>query len=269
MVQAIQMSRPEHCERKMTDNLVPENGMAVLRPLISLATDRGVNTPRLFIQTCEKLTLEELARHYRAEVAHAPNRAGVGKPYLVATHQGIPSTGAFTNRNEEHLALAIFDRYGLPSAGLQLPDGEELHILDYQLPLKARRTDSGVGKVDLFGITGAGQAAVIELKAAKGGDTPLRALLEGLAYTAIVQANVATLRQEVQQRYDLTIATDVPRLFVMAPEEYRAQELVIRPRTCWHPRGSGWSACLRAGIAAALVELLTWLRFISRAPDEK
>lgn len=244
----------------MTDNLAPENGVVALRPLISLATDREVNTPGLFVQTCERLTWEELAQHYQVEMAHAPNRAGVGKSYLVATHQGIPSTGTFTNRNEEHLALAIFNRYRPPSAELQLPDGEELHILDYQLPLKARRTDSGVGKVDLFGITGSGQAAIIELKAAKGGDTPLRALLEGLAYTAIVQANVATLRQEVQQRYDLTIATDVPSLFVMAPEEYWS---AFRARLA----GRDWEDRLRAlaerimqgtGVAVNFVALSNW-----------
>ena len=50
-------------------------------------------------------------------------------------------------------------------------------------------------------------------------DTPLKALLEGLAYAAIVQANLASIRQEVQERYDLEITSDIPEVSVMAPEE--------------------------------------------------
>lgn len=236
------------------------NNNAVVRPLISLATNRAVNTPKLFVETSERLTGEELAQHYRAEMENAPDRASVGKSYLIDTHHGIPSTGTRTSRNEEHFALAIFNQHRPPSAGLQLPDGEELHILEYQLPLKARRSDLSVGKADLFGITGSGQAAVIELKAARGGDTPLRALLEGLAYTAIVQANLATLRKEVQQRYSRTITADTPRLIVMAPDDYWSRFRSRRGTKGWENQLQTLAdrILLEIGVAVDFVALRNW-----------
>ena len=232
---------------------------ATIRPLITLAADREVNAVRRFANACEKLTLGRLAQMYRAEMDQAPSRASVGKSYLIDTHHGVPSTGSSTTRDEEHLALAIFNQHRPPSAGLRLPGGEDLHILEYQLPLKARRNDTGVGKVDLFGITASGQAAIVELKAARGGDTPLRALLEGLAYAAIVQANLAMIRKEVQQRYSLVTATETPRLIVMAPEEYWAG---FRARLA-----RGWEDQIQAvadrilqgtGVAVAFIALRNW-----------
>ena len=56
-----------------------------------------------------------------------------------------------------------------------------LKIIDYQTPLKARQADSRIGKIDLLGLVG-DRLTVIELKAGGGSDSPLRALLEGLAY---------------------------------------------------------------------------------------
>ena len=245
----------------MTDNLARVNNNASVRPLITLAADREVNAARWFADACERLTREELAQKYQIEMEQAPSRASVGKSYLIDTHHGVPSTGSSTTRHEEHLALAIFNQHRPPSAGLQIPDGEELHILEYQLPLKARRSDAGVGKVDLLGITASGQAAIVELKAAQGGDTPLRALVEGLAYTAIIEANLAGLREEVQQRYSRTMTTDTPRLIVMAPEEYWAR---FRARLA----AASWENQLRAvadriaegtGVAVDFVALRNWL----------
>jgi hypothetical protein len=122
--------------------------------------------------------------NYRLEMTHAPHRRAVNRPYLVDLHGGVPSTGEHTSRHEEHLALALFNDYHIPNAGLRMPDSVEVQLVTYQMPLQASRRDVGVGKVDLFGITAAGQATVIELKGAGGNDTPLRALLEGLAYAA-------------------------------------------------------------------------------------
>jgi hypothetical protein len=193
---------------------------AVTRPLITLCGERGVKALSLFSETCRKLTQEDLASWYHTEMTNAPDRWAVGKRYLIDSHQGIPGTGDFTNRDEEHLALAIFNQYRSPNSRLKLPNGEELRMLEYQLPLKAKQNDAGVGKVDLFAITLSGRACVIELKAARGGDTPLKALLEGLAYAAIIQANIASIHKEVQARYHLEINSDFPAVIIMAPEEY-------------------------------------------------
>jgi hypothetical protein len=174
----------------------------------------------------------QLVEKCLTEMENAPSRGSVGKSYLIASHDGIPSTGDSTKRHEEHLALAVFNHYQPPNAGLHLADGDELHILEYQLPLKAKRGDAGVGKVDLFGITTSGQPVVIELKAAGGGDTPLRALLEGLAYAAIIQANLAAIRREVQQRYSRTITADVPRLIIMAQEDWAKYRARLAAEEC-------------------------------------
>ena len=48
----------------------------------------------------------------------------------------------------------------------------------------------GVGKVDLLGLLSTGECCVLELKAASGSDTPLKAMLEALGYAAIVEANL-------------------------------------------------------------------------------
>ena len=191
------------------------SGNTVVRPLIEPAADREVKALSLFAKACKKLTQEELAQIYRTEMGNAPAR----KSYLTDSRQGTPSTGGTANHREEHFAMAIFNEHRPPNPGLRLPGGD-LHILDYQLPLKAKHDDARVGKLDLFGITSSGQATIIELKSEGGRDTPLRAPLEGLAYAAIVQANLATLRKEVRQLYSRTIATDIPGLIVMAPEEY-------------------------------------------------
>jgi hypothetical protein len=38
-----------------------------------------------------------------------------------------------------------------------LPDGTRFELLDYQVPLKAIRADSGIGKIDMFGLTDHGR----------------------------------------------------------------------------------------------------------------
>ena len=80
-----------------------------------------------------------------------------------------------------------------------MPEGGSIELLDYQVPLKARRSDAGVGKIDIFGLNDSAIPVVIELKVLGKGtpDTPLRALLEGLAYAAIVEANESAFRSEI------------------------------------------------------------------------
>lgn len=190
------------------------------RPLIELAHLPEVNHLSGFGVACDHVTKDELVQRYQAEMQVAPRRAVVGRPYLASSRQGIPSTGEATNQVENHLALAIFNDHRESGKELQLPSGEQLLLLDYQIPLNARKRDVGVGKVDLLGRTTSGRTAIIELKAAGGKDTPLRALLEGLAYAAILQANLTTLRAEVQKRFGLALLEEVPVLIVMAPEEY-------------------------------------------------
>ena len=74
--------------------------------------------------------------------------------------------------------------------------GGHHRFLDYQVPLKAKRADYGIGKVDLLGVTDRGRLIVVELKYPRSGrgDSPAQALMAGLRYAAIVEANLEPLR---------------------------------------------------------------------------
>ena len=191
-----------------------------MRPMARLREAREVTALSLFAGECDRLNGRELAEAYRAEGVDAPRRWAVGKPYRDLTRNGSPGTGDSTNRNEEHLAIAIFNAYRPPSDGIRLSDSRKLQILDYQMPLKARQTDAGVGKVDLFGLLSTGEACIIELKAAGSRDTPLEAMIEVLGYAAIVEANLDCINQEVQALFGLSLIQTRPIVAVAGPTEY-------------------------------------------------
>ena len=121
------------------------------------------------------------------------------------------------------MAVAL---YNASRAGkiFTLPDGRRLEILDYQTPLKARRNDAGIGKIDLFGCLAGTQPCVIELKVSRPdnalADTPLRAVLEGLAYCAIAEANGTDVAAEALKFFDRRLRIGRPTLLVMAPSDY-------------------------------------------------
>ena len=170
----------------------------------------------------ERLDPKDLTDAYHRLRESAPHRHERNKSYFVG-HSGITSSGKASNRREEHLAVALFNasQEGVP---LKLPDGSSLKFLDYQLPLKARQGDKGIGKVDLFGVINGTQSSVIELKihpAGTGyGDTPLRAFLEALAYCAIVEANADDVASESLYNFNLKLKVNRPSLIVLAPEQY-------------------------------------------------
>jgi hypothetical protein len=72
------------------------------------------------------------------------------------------------------------------------------HIQTFQMPLQGRRTDKSWGKIDLVGVTDCGLPAILELKKEKATDTPLRMVIEGLAYAVAVRWawNEGCLRKE-------------------------------------------------------------------------
>ena len=178
-----------------------------------------------------------LAHCYEDLVRAAPRRHDRDMCYLRG-RTGITSSGASSNRREEHLAVALYNA-SRGGAAFALPDRRPLTIIKYQMPLKARRDDRGVGMVDLFAVVDGRQACVIELKMAgkkTRGDTPLRALLEGLCYCAIVEANVAAIASETAAQYSLS--TSRPMLVVMAPDDYWAGYLD-------HPRAGKWLPAVR------------------------
>jgi len=188
--------------------------------LITLHGAHGVNLISKFCDVARELEIDSLRDAYINLVGHAPRRSPNHKPYLVKEHFGFPSGDEKSNRREEHLALALFNQ----STPCHLPDGRGLNIVDYQTPLKSKRSDEGVGKIDLLGVIDNTIPAVIELKIegvnGRMADTPLRALLEGLAYCAIVEANISDITDEARTKLNLHITPKRPDLIVMAPQDY-------------------------------------------------
>ena len=134
--------------------------------LIGLYNNPAVNRMVEFAAVANTLASDVgmLARCYEHLVRVAPRRHARGKRY-VHGRTGTTSSGASSNRREEHLAVALCNasRRGVAFA---LPDRRPFAIIDYQMPLKARQGDLGVGKVDLFAVVDGRLPCVIELKVA-------------------------------------------------------------------------------------------------------
>lgn len=153
--------------------------------LVDCHNDPAANRVVEFAEVASTLVsnVEMLAHAYKDLVRFAPRRHDRGKRYLHG-RSGVTSSGTSSNRREEHLAVALYNA-SRGGAAFVLPDQRQLEIIDYQMPLKARRDDRRIGKVDLFAVVDGRLPCVVELKTASEsarGDTPLRALLEGLAY---------------------------------------------------------------------------------------
>jgi len=205
--------------------------------LLDLYKERQINQVSGFCDFARRLNLHELIESYRQLNNAAPRRHARNLKYFVG-HTGITSSGAHSDRREEHLAVALWNQCQA-SGPLQLARMGELLLLDYQFPLKARQSDKGVGKVDLFGVAGKTKPCVIELKIhpANTGmsDTPLRAFLEALAYCAIVEANAGDIAREAFDRFGHEFAQNRPALVVMATEEYWSAYINHQKTGDWWP----------------------------------
>lgn len=201
--------------------------------LIALHSEPEVNRITGFTDAARSLDIDALSNAYAYLVQNAPKRGLTQRPYFQTSHDGFPSGNETSNRREEHLALALFNQ----STQFNFPSGRDLNIIDYQTPLKSKQGDKGIGKIDLFGVIDNSIPAVIELKidSTKGrkADTPLRALLEGLAYCAVVEANILDIADEAKSMFSLHVTQTRPDLIVMAPNDYWISYLS-------HPRAGDW-----------------------------
>ncbi len=149
---------------------------------------------------------------YLALVGEAPSRTS---GYLSPTRTGIPSSKGPSNREEEHLAMALFN-----AGSLQVAGAATITIADYQMPMKASMRDKGFGKADLVGVDGDGRIAVIELKVAGNREDRRIALVEALVYTAVIEANVARIAVELAVRLDRPVRAKRPSIIVAAPPAF-------------------------------------------------
>ena len=182
-------------------------------------------TTTALAEAISEVDRDALSREYEELRRCAPRRLDQNKCYFVG-HDGNLSTADRSNRDEEHLAIALWN---LTKCWPRL-DGGRFRLLDYQIPLKARQRDKGIGKVDLLGVTDQGRLIVIELKVKpKGesnrGDSPASALMQGLRYAAIVEANLKVIAAEVESclgdRFkNVTIVEESPIVQILAPKSW-------------------------------------------------
>jgi hypothetical protein len=101
-------------------------------------------------------------------------------------------------------------------------------IQTYQMPLQGTRKDRRWGKVDLVGATPDALPVVIELKQEQATDTPLRMLVEGLAYACAVRKawNESGLRAEwTDAMRENGFTQELPKTLVTVP---LFRELVLK-----------------------------------------
>ena len=154
---------------------------------------------RHLADSIQRVDVVAVCREYDQLRKRAPSRSARNKRYFVG-HDGRPQAKYPASPSEKHLAIALWRlKAQWPRAG-----GGWLRLLDYQFPLKASRSDTGLGEVDLLGVTDQGRLVVIELKVRRKdgsrGDTPLLALMEGLRYAAVVHANHGAIAAEARER---------------------------------------------------------------------
>jgi hypothetical protein len=223
-------------------------------PLIALANSRDTKQAKGFREVAAGLTGELLDAQYKQEVANAPKRSEAGKKYF-GSHPKVP-TGRRNGKDPEHLAMALLDAArlegdGAEAGGIELPEGGTLTLLDYQVPMATAAVDKslgdsdpnkGIGKIDLLGLLPDDRLAVIVVKfvppsATRGGtgDTPLRALLEGLALTAMVDANRDAISEEVLAATGRTVSAEAPALVLLGGARYWE---ICRKREA--QKGAGW-----------------------------
>jgi len=200
--------------------------MASHQPLIELFRQPAVNRFPALATAVSGLREMDLRGLFEQQMKTAPRR-GLHKKYFVG-HSGETTSGHDSNRREEHLAIALWRAYRIE--GFPLPDGTALFPIEYQLPLKSHHNElnAGIGKVDLFCVEASGQPWICELKVHRAGEngtveTPLKALLEALAYCALVAADADALQRESlaeAARLGRAAVALRPNLLILATAEY-------------------------------------------------
>ncbi|HEY5658117.1 MAG TPA: hypothetical protein VIY27_10035 [Myxococcota bacterium] len=200
-------------------------------PLIELAGDRDVRQAAGFCKAAASLTGEKLTGLFEQEKAAAPRLHDAGRRYFVK-RSGKPAAERRRTKDEEHLGAALVRHCrGAESHLLELPETDgRLELLDYHVRVKAGPADDpatkGIGRVDLVGLAGE-RLCVVKLRFLEPeatrcgvGDTPLRALLEGLAYAAIAASNRSALAEEISSRFQRGVGDAHPLVILLATPRY-------------------------------------------------
>jgi hypothetical protein len=200
-------------------------------PILSRVASAEVRNAKGFRAVAAALTGEILAAEWAAERESAPRRAESGRKHLVQANRKLAAERK-PARDGEHLALALATRSAEGGATLALPGGGNFTPLHAGVALKSGQPDPALGEddpnwgaesIDLVGVGPDGRLAVAVVRwlvpsasRVATGDTPLRALLEGLAWVAGVEANRDSLVAELAEKTPETISAAPPALHVIA-----------------------------------------------------
>ncbi len=206
-----------------------------LHPLIELSVDREVKQAKGFKAVAAQHTGETLELLYQKEISSAPKRSERGKKYLGVNTGRIPKAPQ-AGKDDRHAAMAIGAWAEAMGESIQLPSGDVIQIVDSLVPLRTAAPDrakgdedpnKGVDDIDLLGVLPDDRVAVVRVKylapdATRGGagDTPLRALLSGLAQVAMVDADRPALRAEIEAKTGRVINEEAPALLIVASPRY-------------------------------------------------
>jgi len=207
-----------------------------LHPLIELSEDRDVRQAKGFRAKAATITGADLEADYKTEVANAPRRHAEGKKHLEQKNVRIPSAPQ-KGKDDRHLSLAAAAFAAAGGATPEMPSGDELTIIDSTVPLRLAAPDKakgdadpnkGVDDIDVLGLLPDGRPAVVCVRylapdATRGGagDTPLRALLRGLALAAMVDANAEAFREEIEEKTGRkTSEEEAPALIIAGAPRY-------------------------------------------------
>lgn len=225
---AAQRSRSEYVAERYFNSIEtvkdPERNQvlpAFARP--RRVTDKDLVAEGRLSDSFSRLSPITLIAEVRSLVEQAPRRHDRKRPYFEKNHDRTVSEPS-KKPLETHLQRAMTGKV------LRFVDSPSVRLLDYEIPMKASGKDHSLGKADLFGVEEDGRHVVIELKVLRFDrtyDSPLRALLEGLTYSAVLASNRATVNQELREdkrEFKLNIkweeAPSDLRLIIAAPSDY-------------------------------------------------
>ena len=175
------------------------------------------------------IDMDSLCKEFEELRAAAPSRPDRDKTYFVGHERRRPPKDS-GNPSEKHLAIALRRLKMLHARA----DVTQVRLLDYQFPLKAAQSDRGLGEVDLLGVTAGGRIVIVELKVRRRddpGDPPVHALMEGLRYAAVVQANIGAIAAEVRCLFAIDVPDRPPIVQILAPEDWWRGWCNMVPRT--------------------------------------
>ncbi len=141
------------------------------------------------------------------------------QPYLVEHHDGTTEERSRNDRGIQYEPRYAIALWNLGKSAWPRSDGDRQRFIDYQMPLKAVRTDK-IGEVDLLGITDQGRLIVVELKFPRRsrGDSPMFALMEGLRYAAVVEGRSERIAKEIEDRIRCEVDRETPPIVqLLAP----------------------------------------------------